>query len=144
MFDISRNWHFNDLTSFILKKTASFTLLNIKDKWIKYNLGQRQVPMLTLQMVEYFIGSISCCFTLFFNQFKLPEKYLIVDSTNQTIFTHLVSNQISKTCAIAQWIHLRLPSCRPGFESQANHLSFYFIYSQICAIIVIVLWKERK
>ena len=46
--------------------------------------------------------------------------------------------------AIAQWIRPRLPSCRPGFESQANHLSFYFIYSQICAIIVIVLWKERK
>ena len=42
--------------------------------------------------------------------------------------------------AIAQWIRLRLPSCRPGFESQANHLSFYFIYySQICAIFVIIL-----
>ena len=26
--------------------------------------------------------------------------------------------------AIAQWIRLRLPSCRPGFKSQA-HLSFY-------------------
>ena len=34
--------------------------------------------------------------------------------------------------AIAQWIRLRLPSYRPGFESQANHLRF-FIYS-ICAI----------
>ena len=31
--------------------------------------------------------------------------------------------------AIAQWIRLRLPSCRPGFESQAHHLSFYqFIF----------------
>ena len=30
---------------------------------------------------------------------------------------------------IAQWIRLRLPSCRPGFESQAHHLSFYqFIF----------------
>ena len=46
--------------------------------------------------------------------------------------------------AIAQWNSLRLPSCRPGFESQANHLSFYFIYSQICAIFVIVLRKEQK
>ena len=27
--------------------------------------------------------------------------------------------------AIAQWIRLCLPSCRPGFESQAYHLSFY-------------------
>ena len=41
--------------------------------------------------------------------------------------------------AIAKWIRLCLPSCRPGFESQANHLSFYFTYSQICAKLVIVL-----
>ena len=27
--------------------------------------------------------------------------------------------------AIAQWICLRLPSCRPGFESQAHHLCFH-------------------
>ena len=26
---------------------------------------------------------------------------------------------------IAQWIHVRLPSCRPGFESQAHLLHFY-------------------
>ena len=28
-----------------------------------------------------------------------------------------------------------LPSCCPGFESQAHHVSFY-LYSQICAIFV--------
>ena len=28
--------------------------------------------------------------------------------------------------AIAQWIRLRLPSCGPGFESQAQHLHFAF------------------
>ena len=27
--------------------------------------------------------------------------------------------------AIAQWIHLHLPPCRPGFKCQAYHLSFY-------------------
>ena len=27
--------------------------------------------------------------------------------------------------AVAQWIHLRLPSCHSGFESQAHHLRFY-------------------
>ena len=27
--------------------------------------------------------------------------------------------------AIAQWIRLHLPSCCPGFESQAHHLRFY-------------------
>ena len=26
--------------------------------------------------------------------------------------------------AIAQWTRLRLPSCRPGLESQAQHLPF--------------------
>ena len=30
--------------------------------------------------------------------------------------------------AIAQWICLRLPSCLPGFESQAHHLCFFSIY----------------
>ena len=27
--------------------------------------------------------------------------------------------------AVAQWIHLHLPSCRPRFESQAHYLCFY-------------------
>ena len=27
--------------------------------------------------------------------------------------------------AIAQWIRLRLPSCHPGFGSQAHHLCFH-------------------
>ena len=27
--------------------------------------------------------------------------------------------------AVAQWIRSRLPSCRPGFESQAHHLCFF-------------------
>ena len=26
---------------------------------------------------------------------------------------------------VAQWIRLRLPSCRPRFESQAHHLCFF-------------------
>ena len=31
--------------------------------------------------------------------------------------------------AIAQWIRLCLPSCRPGLESQAHHLCFFqFIF----------------
>ena len=29
-----------------------------------------------------------------------------------------------KEAVIAPWFHLRLPSCGPGFESQANHLHF--------------------
>ena len=37
--------------------------------------------------------------------------------------------------AIAQWIHLQLPSCHPG--SSPNHIIYAFIiYCQICAIFV--------
>ena len=42
--------------------------------------------------------------------------------------------------AIAQWIRLRLPSCPPGFESQAHHL---FIV-KFCTVFVIALRKGRK
>ena len=34
--------------------------------------------------------------------------------------------------AIAQWIRLLLPSCHPGFESQAHHLSFYKFIIVLC------------
>ena len=30
--------------------------------------------------------------------------------------------------AIAQWIHLRLPSCRPGFKSQDTINAFINLY----------------
>ena len=39
--------------------------------------------------------------------------------------------------AIAQLIRLRLPSCRPRFESQHTIYAF-FIYS------IFVIWKEQK
>ena len=38
---------------------------------------------------------------------------------------------------IAQWIRLRLPSCWPGFKSQAHHLLFY-------QFIKIELWHVEK
>ena len=42
----------------------------------------------------------------------------------------LTSTTMCKQCyfggaAVAQWIRSRLPSCRPGFESQAHHLHFF-------------------
>ena len=39
--------------------------------------------------------------------------------------------------AIAQWICLCLPSCHPGFKTQAHHLCFFHL--QFCAIFV--MWK---
>ena len=38
-------------------------------------------------------------------------------------------------------IHLRLPSCGPGFESQAHHVRFN---SQICNLFIILLKKGRN
>ena len=54
-------------------------------------------------------------------------------------------NKVKWGAAIAQWIRLRLPSCRPGFESQANHLHFFqFILFKLYICIWIGMWKEQK
>ena len=36
--------------------------------------------------------------------------------------------------AIAQWIHLQLPFCHPGFESQAHHQRFYQFIFDLCRV----------
>ena len=36
--------------------------------------------------------------------------------------------------AIAQWIRLRLPSCCPGFKSQACHLCFNQFIFELCHV----------
>ena len=33
-------------------------------------------------------------------------------------------SNLSGGATVAQWIRLRLPSCHPGFKSQAQHLTF--------------------
>ena len=38
---------------------------------------------------------------------------------------------------IAQWIHLRLPTCRPQFKYQAHHLCFYHLQSNLCFICLV-------
>ena len=43
--------------------------------------------------------------------------------------TASVKHKSINSAAIAQWIHLHLPSCRPRFESHAHHLCLYH-YSQ--------------
>ena len=54
------------------------------------------------------------------------QKYL------QRVFyakiAYLWTGSKKKPCAIiAQWVRLRLPSCCPGFESKAHHLSLYHL-----------------
>ena len=36
--------------------------------------------------------------------------------------------------AIAQWIRLRLPSCSPGFKSQAHRVCFYLFIFELCNV----------
>ena len=36
--------------------------------------------------------------------------------------------------AKAQWIHLHLPPCRPGLESQEHHLCFYQFMFELCHV----------
>ena len=45
--------------------------------------------------------------------------------------------------AIAQWIRLCLPSCCPGFESQAHHLRFYHL-QYLCYICYVKRTKVKQ
>ena len=51
-------------------------------------------------------------------------------------YEHLFQQTLGKTRdeAIAQWNHLRLPSCRPWFKSQACHLHFFIYLCCICHV----------
>ena len=42
-----------------------------------------------------------------------------------SFYNHANANTNGKTTAIAPWFRLRGPSCSPGFESHAHHLSFF-------------------
>ena len=49
-------------------------------------------------------------------------------TSSKTLQTHLYHQSKLQFCgvaAIAPWFCLRLPSCSPGFESQAGHLCFF-------------------
>ena len=53
------------------------------------------------------------CLAIYFFLFPYILKFMC----NATI--------LYRGAAVAQWIRSRLPSCRPGFESQAHHLCFF-------------------
>ena len=48
---------------------------------------------------------------------------------------YLIERNLSR---IAKLFYLRLPSCHPGFESQAHHLHFYHLH-----IVKFVLYLSR-
>ena len=72
------------------------------------------------------------------NQEHIPLNFFQINLWpnvwNLRIFFYLCGNLwlkfgsklwIHNGAGIAQWIRLRLPSCCPGFKSQAHHLCFY-------------------
>ena len=57
--------------------------------------------------------------------FGVPKKSIwCIFKTNFWAFYQILKTNESWGDAIAQWILLRLPSCRAGFESQAHHLCY--------------------
>ena len=52
-------------------------------------------------------------------------------------------NIASRGAALAQWIRLRLPHCRPGFKSQAHHLPFYQIIFKLLLVEKTKISKKR-
>ena len=53
------------------------------------------------------------------------QQAIAVRNLFKTVMQRLISISVVKGAAIAQWICLILPSCRPGFDSQACHLRFF-------------------
>ena len=50
-----------------------------------------------------------------------------MDETQKADWLYIQNVKYNKVwvAAIAPWFRLRLPSCGPGFESQAHHLCFF-------------------
>ena len=49
-----------------------------------------------------------------------------------------------RVAAIAPWFRLRLPSCGPGFKSQAHHLRFFNLYYWNCIEKITKITKINK
>ena len=49
----------------------------------------------------------------------------------------------STGATIAQWIHLCLPISHPGFESQACHIRFYHLQSNLCYICLCFVKRTK-
>ena len=54
---------------------------------------------------------------------KIPFQKLFNDFL--PLFGRHTKTRLVGAAPIAQWIRPRVPSCRPGFESQAHHLCFF-------------------
>ena len=61
------------------------------------------------------------------------EPPFILHQVFQGEYVDLVTLLKLRVAAIAPWFRLRLPSCGPGFDSQALHLYFFqFVLLELC------------
>ena len=68
----------------------------------------------------------------------MTPKYKVSYGVNRFELVHALNdlNNVTRVAAIAPWFCLHLPSCGPGFESQAHHLCFF-------QFILLKLYREN-
>ena len=105
----------------IIKSTKKVSYQNIID-------ARGRKSLLTLQR-----ASISIFRPGLNKEKKMRRKAIMIN--NQEVVTRLANFNnifVTKFClrvaAIAPWLRLCLPTCGPGFESQAKHLRFFNLY----------------
>ena len=59
------------------------------------------------------------------------------------IQSECTQNYLYRGAAIAQWIRLCLPSCRPRFQPQAHHQHFYQFIFDLCHVEKTKINKKR-
>ena len=85
-----------------------------------------------------------CVYYDLYDLIWLTTLYVIWHDFDASVaFAHLTIN-IVMGAAIAQWIHLRLPSCRPGFDSQACHQRFFSIIVKFVLYLSMQCEKRTK
>ena len=70
----------------------------------------------------------------------LPPYTLWVFQFTRTFDVSALQHWSHRGAAIAQWICLRLPSCRPRIDSQAHHLRLYHVWSYIRIVLYLSLY----
>ena len=106
--------------------------------WKKNFFSFHLPPILSLSLFLSFSLFLSLSLALFTNLSKPFHLFLsvsvvacqyfeIVFFNLASIFLHSIGSQtdVKLVVAMAPWFCLRLPSCGPGFESQAHHLCFF-------------------
>ena len=62
-----------------------------------------------------------------------------------SLIRELKRSHLVRGAAIAQWIHLHLPFCRPRFKSQAHHLCFFsFLFKFVLYLYLHCVKNENK